>query len=123
MIKRNIEDIIRKFSNQQLDTYPIIGSIDLIKFILFKRIKWISFLDYFDYNKVDAIELLKNKYDFKPYPYKYYESVFTRFYQGYILPNKFNIDKRKTAFEYSYSIGSIKKRRCNDRIKKTCLSF
>ena len=72
--KKNIEDIIRKFSNQQLDTYPIIGSIDLIKFILFKRIKWISFLDYFDYNKVDAIELLKNKYDFKPYPYKHYES-------------------------------------------------
>ena len=47
--KKNIEDIVRKFSNQQLDTYPIIGSIDLIKFILFKRIKWISFLDYFDY--------------------------------------------------------------------------
>ncbi|MEI2709148.1 MAG: hypothetical protein V9E96_09070 [Chitinophagaceae bacterium] len=26
---------------------------------------------------------------------KHYESVFTRFYQGYILPVKFSIDKRK----------------------------
>ena len=50
--KKNIEDIVRKFSNQKLETYPIIGSIDLIKFILFKRIKWISFLDYFDYKRL-----------------------------------------------------------------------
>ena len=42
--------------------------------------------DYFEYNKFDAINLLKAKYNFKPYPYKHYESIFTRFYQGYILP-------------------------------------
>ena len=61
-----------------------------------------SFLDYFDYNKVDAIELLKNKYDFKPYPYKHYESVFTRFYQGYILPNKFNRGKKNSRLRYFF---------------------
>ncbi|MBA2687735.1 MAG: N-acetyl sugar amidotransferase, partial [Gemmatimonadaceae bacterium] len=26
---------------------------------------------------------------------KHYESIYTRFFQGYILPTKFNIDKRK----------------------------
>ena len=34
-------------------------------------------------------------YNYKPYPYKHYESIFTRFYQGYILPKKFGIDKRR----------------------------
>ena len=116
--KKNIEDIVRKFSNQQLDTYPIMGSIDLIKFILFKRIKWISFLDYFDYNKVNAIELLKNKYDFKPYPYKHYESVFTRFYQGYILPNKFNIDKRKLHLSTLIVSGQLTRKDAMIELKK-----
>ena len=31
----------------------------------------------------------------KRYPYKHYESVFTRFYQAFILPQKFNVDKRR----------------------------
>ena len=42
-----------------------------------------------------SLKILKEKYGFKPYPYKHYESVFTRFYQGYILPKKFNVDKRR----------------------------
>jgi len=31
----------------------------------------------------------------RDYGGKHYESVWTRFYQGYILPQKFKIDKRK----------------------------
>ena len=45
-------------------------------------------------NLMQYEKFVKDKYNFKPYPYKHYESIFTRFYQGYILPNKFGIDKR-----------------------------
>ncbi len=38
---------------------------------------------------------MSSDYGFIPYPYKHYESVFTRFYQGYILPKKFGYDKRR----------------------------
>ena len=38
---------------------------------------------------------MEQDFGFKPYPYKHYESVFTRFYQGYILPKKFFVDKRR----------------------------
>src|SRR5690606_36445210 len=34
-------------------------------------------------------------YGYQPYPYKHYESVFTRFYQGHLLPEKFGVDKRR----------------------------
>ena len=91
-------NILKIYGDQKIKTFPIISTADLIYYILFKRIKWISFLDYFNYNKEDAIEILKLKYNFKPYPYKHYESVFTRFYQGYILPKKFKVDKRKLHF-------------------------
>ena len=58
-----------------------------------KGIRWISFLDYFDYSREKALEEL-GSIGFKPYPYKHFESVFTRFYQAYILPKKFKVDKR-----------------------------
>ena len=92
--KRNIISIHKKFTNKDFKSYPIIGILDLIYFILFKRIKWINFLDYFIYDKKIAEDELEKKFQFKRYKYKHYESVFTRFYQGYILPRKFKIDKR-----------------------------
>lgn len=57
--------------------------------------KWVPVLDMMDYNKNDALEVLTGQYGYKPYPYKHYESIFTRFYQGYILPRKFGVDKRR----------------------------
>jgi hypothetical protein len=52
-----------------------------------------EFLVYFDCNKVSAMAFLKSELGYKPYLYKHYESVFTRFYRGYILPVKFKVDK------------------------------
>ena len=92
--KRNIKSIA-KTQNVKIKTFPLIGTLDYLYFRLFKKIKWIPFLDYIDYNKEEAMEFLVKNYKFKKYPYKHYESVFTRFYQGFILPEKFGIDKRK----------------------------
>lgn len=41
------------------------------------------------------MELLQKTLGWKYYGGKHYESIYTRFYQGYILPVKFQIDKRK----------------------------
>ena len=93
--KKNIKDINYRFKNISLNNYPMFSTFDYIYLKFFKKIKWISFLDHIDYNKNEAEKYLSANYNFKPYPYKHYESFFTKFYQSYILPNKFNIDKRK----------------------------
>ena len=92
--KRNIKSIAKKFGGIKINTFPSIGTLDYIWYEFVKRIHWIHFLDYFNYKKDNALEILVKKYSYKSYPYKHYESVFTRFYQGYLLPKKFNIDKR-----------------------------
>ena len=46
-------------------------------------------------NKAKVKEIITKELDWIDYGGKHYESIFTRFYQGYILPNKFGIDKRK----------------------------
>jgi N-acetyl sugar amidotransferase len=93
--KRNIKEISRRFGGPRLRTFPAIGTLDLLRYGLINRIKWVSFLDLMEYRKAEALEVLTSRFNYKPYAYKHYESVFTRFYQGYILPRKFNVDKRK----------------------------
>lgn len=93
--KKNIVGISKKFGGPKLKTFPSISTIDTAKFVAINKILWVSFLDYLNYRKFDALEVLKSEFGYKPYPHKHYESVFTRFYQGYILPYKFGVDKRK----------------------------
>jgi N-acetyl sugar amidotransferase len=93
--KRNIINIHNKFGKIKIKTHPLYSTLNFLfdRFIL--DIKWLPFLDYFTYNKAEALNILQREVGYKPYPYKHYESVFTRFYQAYILPHKFNVDKRR----------------------------
>jgi N-acetyl sugar amidotransferase len=93
--RRNILAIWRRFGDRgRLRTFPAVGTLQTLHAHM-RGIRWVPFLDYFEYDKPKALVELQERFGYKPYPYKHYESVFTRFYQGYILPRKFGIDKRK----------------------------
>ena len=91
----NIKRIHQRFGSVPIKTHPLFSTMGYFWNRLVRRIMWVSFLDYFPYNKQKSIAILQNEFGYKPYPYKHYESVFTRFYQGYILPRKFGVDKRR----------------------------
>jgi N-acetyl sugar amidotransferase len=93
--KRNIYALTKQFGGTKIKTFPALGSWDYAWLHYIKLIQANPFLDYFPYNKFESLKVLQEKYGYKPYPYKHYESIFTRFYQGYILPEKFGVDKRK----------------------------
>jgi hypothetical protein len=93
--ERNIRAIQRRFGSLPIKTHPLMSTMDFVWYEYVRRIRWVSFLDYFAYDKFQALDTLQRECDYKPYPYKHYESVFTRFYQGYILPRKFGYDKRR----------------------------
>ena len=60
-----------------------------------------------EYNKKEALEVIKKELDWQDYGGKHFESIFTRFYQGYILPNKFNVDKRRAHLSNLVLSGQI----------------
>jgi hypothetical protein len=94
--RRNILATWRRFGDGgALRTFPAVGTLGSFYYSYIRNIRWVPFLDYFAYDKFKALAELKTRFDYKPYPYKHYESVFTRFYQGYILPRKFGVDKRR----------------------------
>lgn len=93
--KLNILDICKSFGVKKLKTFPTISTFRFVYLTLVKKITWTPILNSIEFNKEDVLSILEREYGYKRYPYKHYESIFTRFYQGYILPNKFAIDKRK----------------------------
>ena len=92
---KNLRDIHRKFGSLPLRKLPALGFWQMTYYNQVRGINSVSLLDLIEYNKSEAKALLKERYGWRDYGGKHYESVFTRFYQGYILPSKFNIDKRK----------------------------
>lgn len=92
--KRNIKAIAVQHGITYFNTYPLISTAKFIWHHFIQGIRWSPFLDYVTYNKFYALDYLERSYGYKRYPFKHYESIFTRFYQGYILPKKFNVDKR-----------------------------
>ncbi len=115
--KKNIVSLGRSVG-QRLKTFPSIGTINYVYYEHIKKIKWLPFIDYFNFNKEEAIQMLVDNYHYKPYKYKHYESVFTRFYQGYILPEKFNIDKRKLHLSTLIMTGQISRGEAIDVLAK-----
>jgi N-acetyl sugar amidotransferase len=93
--KRNVRRIQERFGKTPIRTHLLMSTLDYVWYEFVRGIKRVPFLDYFPYNKAEAIETLQREVGYKPYPYKHYESVFTRFYQAYILPRKFGYDKRR----------------------------
>ena len=105
--KKNIKALARRFGDIRLETFPAIGTLGYVSYQMIRGIKWVSFIDFFEYNKLEALKVLQRDYGYKPYPYKHYESIFTRFYQGYILPNKFGVDKRRLHFSTLVASGQM----------------
>jgi N-acetyl sugar amidotransferase len=91
----NLESIHHKWGAVKLKTYPKLGLFKLLYCGFIKGINSVNLLDYVDYNKIQAKKLLQDEFGWKDYGGKHYESLFTKFYQAYILPTKFNIDKRR----------------------------
>lgn len=74
-----------------------------------RGVETLSPLNLVDYNKGKIKELISRELGWRDYGGKHYESIFTRFYQGYILPVKFGIDKRKAHLSNLIFSGQISK--------------
>lgn len=105
--KKQIKSLAKLNGIRKLNTFPAFGTKSFIWNHFARGIRWVSFLDYLNFNKFDALNNLEQEFSYKRYPYKHYESIFTRFYQGYILPNKFNVDKRKVHLSTLVASGQI----------------
>jgi N-acetyl sugar amidotransferase len=114
-----INDIRNKFGTIKMDSYPF-SSVLRHKFFLryVKGVKVIKSLNYMPYIKSDALRLLENEYGWKPYPQKHFESRFTKFYEGYWLPERFGFDTRRVQFSSLILTGQMTREDALEQLKK-----
>ena len=113
-----LKNIHKKFGNVKLKTFPRLSLFGLAYIFLVNRIKFIPILNYIDYSKQDAISILENEYNWKKYDGKHFESIFTRFFQGYFLLKKYNIDKRKAHLSTLIMSGQTSRNDAKIELKK-----
>ena len=105
----NLKDIHDKYGKIKLKTYPTFDFKKYVYYSALLKLTPISILNYVPYNKKEIKEIIKKELDWRDYGGKHYESVFTKFYQAYILPEKFKIDKRKAHLSTLICAGQMTK--------------
>ena len=103
---RYIKSVHAQFGTSPLRTYPYFTLSYLAYALFVRRLKFISILNYLDYSKEEAVRVLEGELGWRPYGGKHHESIYTRFFQSYILPRKFNIDKRRAHLSNLLHSGS-----------------
>lgn len=114
----NIKDIHTKFGTKKLKTFPFLGFYKSIWYTFALKLQRVNILEYINYNKDEAKEIIKKEFNWRDYGGKHYESIFTRFYQGYVLREKFGYDKRKAHLSNLILSGQITREQALEEISK-----
>lgn len=100
-----IRSIHDRFGTVPLKGFPRTGLLAFHR-SYFAQVR-LDILNYLDYVKTDAMKVLESELGWRYYGGKHYESIYTRFYQGYLLPKKFGYDKRRTHLSSLICSGEI----------------
>ena len=93
---RHLRDVHKQFGERPLTSYPVLGLLKKdVYYRYVARIRTVPLLNYLPYDKRRVKQLITEELGWRDYGGKHYESVFTRFFQGYYLPERFGYDKRR----------------------------
>lgn len=104
---KHLRAIHRQFGKRKLRTFPQLGAARFLYYVLVKRIKYVPILNLLGYDKQIAKDVITRELGWRDYGGKHFESVFTRFYQGYILLRKFGYDKRRAHLSTLICAGTL----------------
>jgi N-acetyl sugar amidotransferase len=91
----HLKAIHKRFGGRRLRTFPTLSLARFGYYVAVEKVRTLNLLNYVDYNKAKAMDVLQSELGWRYYGGKHYESIYTRFYQGYYLPCKFGFDKRR----------------------------
>ena len=105
-----IKDIQRRFGTGKLKSFPMCGMLKYrLYYPIFKGMKRVAPLDMVEYDKEKVKAFLTERFGWQPYANKHYEDIFTRWYEGYYLPEKFGFDKRKCYLSNEVLVGTVER--------------
>lgn len=113
-----LKAIHKKYGSRRLKKFPHFGYLQEMYYKFVKGISMVYILNYFDYNKQEAMQVLKDELNWQYYGGKHYESRYTKFIQSYLLPVKFNLDYRKATFSSQICAGKLTRPQALEQLKQ-----
>jgi len=118
-----IRSIQKQFGRAGLKDFHNFNVNDLIYYSFIKRIKVIPILNYLPYNQKEVSEIITKELNWEYYGGHHHESTYTEFIQSYLLPQKFNIDKRKTELSALIRSGQISRPEALEQIQGSTYQY
>lgn len=118
-----IKHILNLYGKGNMKTYPFtnIYKRKIIVPIVY-GVKTVKLLNYIPYKKKEAEEILMREYGWQPYPQKHFESILTKFIEGYWLPERFGYDIRKAQYSSLILTNQMTREEALDKLKEKPLS-
>ena len=103
-----VKSVHKKFGKiKRFKSFPHMTFLKLQFYIWIKRIKEVRLMEHIHYNKNEVDKELIEVLGWEYYGGHHHENLYTKFFQSYYLPEKFNIDKRKTELSALVRSGQI----------------
>jgi N-acetyl sugar amidotransferase len=119
---RYIRGLNARFGGVPLKTYPHYTYFE--RWVWYQHVRKVQRffpLDFIDYNKLEAMRVMGEELGWEYYGGKHYESIYTRFYQGYMLPERFNFDKRRPHLSCLVNGGLMTREQALEEIRKPAI--
>lgn len=106
----HLKSIHKRFGNQKLNSFPTVNFFNYyFRFPYINRMTVLRPLNYWPYNKVEAILTLEKELGFRYYGGKHFESRFTKWQQLQYRPMKFGYDERRAYLSSLILSGQIER--------------
>ncbi len=99
--------IQKHFGTRKIKSFPVMNMFNYLYYTFIKKIVQVRLLYYIPYDENVILEMLTNEVGWQSYGGKHHESKYTGFFQSFILPRKFNIDKRKLHYSSLIRSGQL----------------
>lgn len=119
-----MKDILKKFGTVDMKGYPFLPTYTekFFKKVFHLELKGFKPLDYIPYSKQIATDLLVNEYGWEPYKQKHFESMMTKFIEGYWCPKRFGADIRIAQLSSLVVTGQITREQALEELSHPALT-
>jgi len=115
-----VSNVHKRFGKlKKFKSFPHMTFLKLLWFSFAKGIREVRLMEFIDYKKKDVDGILKNELGWEYYGGHHHENLYTKFFQSYYLPTKFNIDKRKTELSAMVRSGQITREEALKEVQQT----
>lgn len=120
---RYIRHVNDRFGGAPLATYPHYTPFQRhVRFGIVRGIRHFAPLHFADYDRAEAMRILREELGWQEYGGKHHESIYTRFYQGYMLPRRFGFDKRRPHLSCLINAGQTTRARALEELERPAIA-